>query len=185
MHMHTYLQGKRKALVRMGSKPMMVFNGDEFETNDDLALLKNLLLDYFRGDVLPKINLAGLDTVIVTTAANGKVYFRVYGIALKKSGNKFPRVEMEEVGPRMDLTLRRRKSAASELRKHAMKVPYAAKPKQQKNTRTGQMGAKVGKIFMESQNLTELALTKPKALKRRGRGSGEGEESSPSKKQRK
>jgi hypothetical protein len=72
--------------VRVGSKPMMIFNGDEFETNDDLALLKNLLLDYFRGDVLPKINLAGLDTIIVTTAAEGKVYFRVFGVALKKSG---------------------------------------------------------------------------------------------------
>jgi hypothetical protein len=89
------------------------------------------------------------------------------------------------VGPRMDLTLRRRKSAASELRKHAMKTPYAAKQRHQKNTRTGAMGAKVGKIFMEGQNLNELALTKPKALKRKGGSKNEGGEDSPTKRQKK
>jgi hypothetical protein len=33
-----------------------------------------------------KVNLAGLDHVIVCTAADGKIYFRHYAIKLKKSG---------------------------------------------------------------------------------------------------
>lgn len=46
-------------MLRLGSKPMFVFVGEEFETNADFALAKNLILDFFRGDVLDKINLAG------------------------------------------------------------------------------------------------------------------------------
>lgn len=34
------------------------------------------------------INLAGLEHVIICTAANEKIYWRVYRIALKKSGSK-------------------------------------------------------------------------------------------------
>ena len=46
-------------MLRVGSKPMFVFAGEEFETNTEFALAKNLILDFFRGDVLDKINLAG------------------------------------------------------------------------------------------------------------------------------
>jgi len=47
-----------------------------------------VVADYFRGAVLDKINLAGLDRVMVLTAHGDKVYFRHYAISLKKSGTK-------------------------------------------------------------------------------------------------
>ena len=75
-----------------------------------------------------------LDRVLSFTLVGQTIYFRHFGVLLKKSGTKviprscfglpcsrvcmrdwrlqLPRVELEEVGPRMDLLFRRRKQAA-------------------------------------------------------------------------
>jgi len=61
----------------------------------------------FHGDHNPTISLEGLDHVISVTAdEEGAIYFRVYAIQLKKSGTKLPYVELEEMGPSMDMTVR-------------------------------------------------------------------------------
>ena len=46
-----------------------------------LTFLSRALSDFFRGEVLPKINLASLDHVIVCTAVDKKIYFR-YNLVL-------------------------------------------------------------------------------------------------------
>ena len=43
------------------------------------------------------------------------VHVRSYKMILKKSGSRLPRVELEEMGPRMDLTLRRSHLASDDL----------------------------------------------------------------------
>ena len=43
------------------------------------------------------------------------VHMRSYKIVLKKSGTRIPRVELEEMGPRMDLVLRRSHLASDDL----------------------------------------------------------------------
>ena len=56
--------------------------------------------DLFRGPVVPAVRLQGLETVLSFTAVGKKIHMRGYKTALKKSGAKTPRVELEEVGPR-------------------------------------------------------------------------------------
>ena len=51
-------------------------------------------------------------------------YFRVL---LKKSGSRTPRVEVEEMGPSLDLVLRRTHLASDDLMKAATKVPRVVK----------------------------------------------------------
>lgn len=83
--------------------------GSEFETDFRFKLVANIIVDFFRGRVVENINLAGLDHVIVLSLGEGKdkVLFRRYGIQMKKSGTKVPKVELVEVGPSVDLELRR------------------------------------------------------------------------------
>ena len=48
-------------------------------------------------------------------------------ILLKKSGTKTPQIELDEVGPSMNLKLRRIKIASEEMYRLARKVPKEAK----------------------------------------------------------
>jgi len=161
-------EGKRQAVVRIDSKPMFVFQGGEFESNPDLKTFKNLLLDYFRGQVLDKINLAGLDRVVVCTAHKSVVYFRHYGIILKTTGTKYPRVELDLVGPSMDLKVRRLRIGQADLQKQALQVPRTRpKSAQRKNRVPGKFGEPMGQIHLGRQNFDDIAVAKRKGFKKK------------------
>ena len=46
---------------------------------------------------------------------------------MKKSGSRIPRIELEEIGPSLDLVMRRTKLASDDLYKHSRKQPKQAK----------------------------------------------------------
>jgi ribosome production factor 2 len=46
---------------------------------------------------------------------------------LKKSGSRVPRVELEEIGPSLNLVMRRTKLASDDLYRTARRQPEAAK----------------------------------------------------------
>jgi len=50
-----------------------------------------------------------------------------YRVLLKKSGHPIPRVELDEIGPSLDLVMRRTHLASTDLYKEACKVPKATK----------------------------------------------------------
>jgi ribosome production factor 2 len=53
-----------------GSQPCVIFVGEKFESVPALALAKSLLLDMFRGEPVDKINLAGIDRVVMAGACH-------------------------------------------------------------------------------------------------------------------
>lgn len=161
-----------------GAKHAFVFTGELFEQREEFQLLRSMLLDFYRGYTIEQINLAGLDHVIsVTATQEGKIFFRVYVIQLKKSGSKLPRVELEEMGPSIDFEIRRTKFAAKDVLKEALKIPRTVKPKKEKNVTTDSLGKKYGRIHLGKQDLGDLALRKMKGLKR-SRAEKEDEKSS-------
>jgi ribosome production factor 2 len=161
-------EGKRQAVVRIDSKPMFIFQGSEFESNPELKTFKNLLLDYFRGQVLDKINLAGLDRVVVCTAHKSVVHFRHYGIILKTTGTKYPKVELDLVGPSMDLKVRRIRTGQADLHKLSLQVPRTGpKTAQRKNKVPGKFGEPMAKIHIGRQNFDDIAVAKLKGLKKK------------------
>jgi len=166
---------ERETIVRVASKPLFVFQGDAFESVPQLKRFKSLILDLFRGDEVKELSLMGIDRVIVCTAAvnpaneQRKVFFRHYGIAKKRSGTRVPRVELEEVGPRMDLLFNRASTAPKEVLDASMMVPHELyqQKKKKKNVEEGLLGTTLGRVHMQKQNLKELALAKLKGLGKR------------------
>uniref|UniRef100_A0ABI7VWD8 Ribosome production factor 2 homolog n=1 Tax=Felis catus TaxID=9685 RepID=A0ABI7VWD8_FELCA len=171
-----------------GTKPMLIFAGDDFDVTEDYRRLKNLLIDFFRGPTVSNIRLAGLEYVLHFTALNGKIYFRSYKhscelhfcvlplllpgtvgtrLLLKKSGCKTPRIELEEMGPSLDLVLRRTHLASDDLYRLSMKMPKALKPKKKKNVSHDTFGTTYGRIHMQKQDLSKLQTRKMKGLKKR------------------
>ena len=109
-------------------QPCVIFVGEKFESVPEMKQLKSVLLDYFRGEQVDAINLAGLDRVIMAVAAAGdKLLLRQYTIKLKKSGTRVPRVALREMGPSLDLAIRRLRAPPSELEKEACRQPKLGK----------------------------------------------------------
>jgi ribosome production factor 2 len=160
--------------VRYAGKPAMIFEGDGWETNANLQLMMNLLLDMFKGEKMDKINASALDRVIVCSCVSpqsssddnstlDRFTFRQYGILLHASTSTLPRVELDEVGPRMDLRIHRVSRGSDELRKASLKSVKVAKTK---NIERTAMGDKVGRIHMKKQDLANVNVLRLKGLKR-------------------
>lgn len=76
------------------------------------------------------MNLAGLDRVYVCTAlSSNRILFSHCALRLKKSGTIVPRIELVEIGPSMDMVVRRHRLPADGLRKEAMKTAPELKKK--------------------------------------------------------
>lgn len=155
--------------AQLGSKPLIAFVGEKFESVPALTQLRSTLLDYFRGEQIKGINLAGLDRIIIATAVDDKeVLLRQYAIKMKKSGTTVPRVVLEEMGPSLDFEVRRQRAAPGDLEKEACRQPKMGK-KKEKNVSSDSLDGKVGRIYMPKQKVDTMALSKPKGIKREKR----------------
>lgn len=178
----------------------MAFQSPLFSTHPSYILLKSMLLDFYNGREIEEIPLMGLEAVMTITAgpldseaqhqldltaASGslddlttgkhalpKVHLRVYTMKLLSSGTRIPRVSLTEMGPRMDLSIRRLRFAPDEMSKEALKRPKmdkklveAGQGKRRKNIETDEMGDLVGRLHVGRQDLGGLQGRKMKGLK--------------------
>ncbi|KAH7919803.1 Brix-domain-containing protein [Leucogyrophana mollusca] len=181
-----------------GHKPMMHFASELFDTHPRFIQLKSLLMDFFNGEEVESICLPGLEHVISVSLAPAsalqtsgvdstqddvknlpKVHLRSYTIKLLPSGTRVPRVELTEMGPFLDLSLRRCQAADPELWKAAMRRPKLKKQdiekglgKKRKNMEVDEMGDLRGRVHVAKQDLGKLQTRKMKGLKA---APGEGE----------
>lgn len=161
--------GGGAALAQLGNKPCFVFVGEAFEVDPTMRQVKSLMLDYFRGRQVESINLKGLDRVIFVTQhpETKHVLFRQYTVRYKKSGTRVPRTELAEMGPSLDLEVRRCRQPPVDLEKEANRRPKV--DKKEKNVGSDMLEGKVGHIYMPKQDVDGMALAKPKGLKRERR----------------
>ena len=101
-----------------------------------------------------------------TEEVKPKVHLRIYLIRTKRSGLKLPRVEVEEMGPRMDFRVGRVQEADESILKEAMKRARTSQERPKKNISTDIVGDKMGRIHLGKQDLRELQTRKMKGLKR-------------------
>uniref|UniRef100_A0A0E0L4G2 Ribosome production factor 2 homolog n=1 Tax=Oryza punctata TaxID=4537 RepID=A0A0E0L4G2_ORYPU len=159
----------KKLAPKLGSKPFFAFIGEHFESVEELKHLKEVLLDLFKGEVVENLNLAGVDRVFVCTAISPTtVYLMHCALRLKRSGTSIPRMELVEVGPSMDLVVRRHRHPAESLKKEAMKTANHAK--KMKNVTKDPVQGKLGKVYIPDQQIAKMALSNDiKGLKRERR----------------
>lgn len=149
----------------VGAKPLMIFLGDQWDVDSSYIKVQNILLDTFRADKIDKISLKGMDHVISCAVADGKIMLRFYGVTFKKSGSKIPDVLLTDMGPFMDLTLRRSQLPSEDLWKTACKRPAVLKPSKVKNVTKTVLGEKLGRIHMKKQNLDKMGGRRVTALR--------------------
>jgi ribosome production factor 2 len=160
----------------VGLKPMLLFAGTPFESpvNDEYTMVKSFFTDFFKGEPADKVDVEGLQYMVSVSAREAvegeeskpSVHLRVYLIRTKRSGQKLPRVEVEEMGPRMDFRLGRFKEADESIMKEALRRAKTNVERPKKNISTDIVGDKIGRIHLGKQDLKELQTRKMKGLKR-------------------
>jgi ribosome production factor 2 len=164
---------------KIGSKPLMLFVGDMWEQESDFRNLRSLLTDFYRGDVVDKLVLTGLDHMLVFTLAAAPVsgmpdasaillHQRTYFMQLKKgsAGSTTPVPFLQNCGPDVDFRLGRRQWAEPDLYKAARQLPAQLKRKKSKNRTTNLFGEKIGRLHLSKQNVEAMGGRKVKALRR-------------------
>ena len=115
--------------VGLGLRPMMLFAGSPWEdpTSSAHVMLKSFFLDMFKGEETDRIDVEGLQYVLMVAAEEPRdglspvVHLRWYKVVTKRSGHKLPRVELDPVGPKFDFKIGRVRPAAADVMKQAMK----------------------------------------------------------------
>lgn len=167
-----------KIEIGIGMKPMMLFAGSIWEDNTSgtYAMIKSVLLDMFKGEETDKIDVEGLQYIMMVGAEEPaeaglmpNLHLRWYKIRTRRSGHKLPRVELEEIGPKFDFRVGRVREADPDVMKQAMKQgkrPHL-EPRTKKNITMDSMGDKIGRVHLGKQDLSDMQTRKMKGLKRR------------------
>ena len=159
----------------VGLKPMIAFSGTLFDSpiSNAYTLAKSLFVDLFRGQDATEVDVEGLQYLIHFAAEeeqDGKpkpqIHMRVYKIITQRSGQKLPRIEVEEMGPRIDFRVGRIQEADETAMREALKKPKQLEPRTKKNIETDVIGDKIGRIHVGKQDLGTLQTRKMKGLKR-------------------
>jgi hypothetical protein len=165
--------------IGLEMKPMILFAGSMWndssttEQGQIYATLKSLFVDIFSGEEIRTIDVEGLQYLLMIAAGepeagqNPVIHLRWYKVRTRKSGQKVPRVELDEVGPKFDFRVGRFREADAGVMKEALKRgkrPDEARTK--KNIETDLVGDKMGRVHLGRQDLSMLQTRKMKGLKR-------------------
>jgi ribosome production factor 2 len=172
----------------------MLFHSDLFDTHPTYQLIKSMLLDFYSGFAVTEIPALAIEHVISVTAGPltepstsaesssslPLVHLRVYTLKMIPTGTRIPRVELTEMGPSLDMSVRRIQPADEDMLKASMRRPKISKSdvekglgKKRKNISTDEMGDRVGKIHLVKQDLGKMQGRKMKGLKvRKGQAAG-------------
>jgi ribosome production factor 2 len=186
----------KSAKARVGLKPLVSFSGTAFDSPvaNTYTMAKSLLLDFFKGEDTNNVDVEGLQYMVHISVPEEedaqpapKICLRTFMISTKKSGQSLPRVEVEEMGPRVDFRVGRVKEADVDMMKAAMKKPKGLEvrlpsspylpssvtiltrhkqARNKKNIETDIIGDKVGRIHLGKQELNDMQTRKMKGLKR-------------------
>jgi ribosome production factor 2 len=139
-----------------GFKPVVLFQGELFETEEKYLRLKSLLLDFFGGEPTPKVDSRSLDRALVFSITEDE------SILMQQFQVRIP-FSTTEIGPRAEFKLRRMELADDKKFRAACKL--AKKPKKVKNVTTTPLREKRGRVHIQQQDIKTIALKKRKLSK--------------------
>lgn len=185
------LGSNMKLDIGIGMKPMMLFAGSVWddETSTAFKMLKSMFLDMFKGEETSKIDVEGLQYLLMVAAEEPTggseattdmpaIHLRWYKVRTRKSGHKLPRVELDEVGPKFDFRVGRLREADETMMREAMKQGKRPQDMERtkKNISMDAIGDKIGRVHLGRQDLSGLQTRKMKGLKRRAGVEEDGDE---------
>lgn len=141
-------------------QPVLIFQGEDFETNTEMNRLKIFFLDFYAQDLLEEVSITDLKKVIVFSSYqnndNKCVKIRTF-YASTINEYQINNYGLKEIGPSYDLTLRKTKITSEDDFKLACKQPRLISSEYTKNRINGLFDV-TGKIYISKQNLEAASL---------------------------
>ena len=153
-------------------KPVLIFQGEIFETDPNYERLKKFFIDYFRLYNVEQTIISELKRVIVISCdynTDKIIKIRSYQVNGNISEMELNTIKLDEIGPSLDL--KERDFEVSELEKYSktLKQPRGVKEVKVKNIEKNALGEKRGIIHMQKQNLNAISLRQFKKISKKKR----------------
>jgi ribosome production factor 2 len=155
-----------KTMIETGQQPILLFQGDPFDLSEKHIKFKNMMIDFFRIKHLKTLNIIAAQRIISFTASSidGEILLQQFQAGIINEGLAGDEnVDIQEIGPKIEMTIRRVKHADNDMWKSATKI-LRSKTKileKKRNISTNVLGQRVGKAYIQHQDLGTLALKKP------------------------
>jgi len=155
---------KGAATINSDLKPIIIFQGELFESDFNYDRLKKFFIDYFQLYDKENVVISELRRIIAISIENEEKVvkirnYQVNGNITNKSS--LEKVNLVEIGPSFDLKERKFLLADEVLYKKSLKHPKGIKEVKEKNIEKNKiLGEKRGRIHMQKQNLKAVSLKK-------------------------
>lgn len=156
--------------VEVGQQPVIVFQGDAFDLSEKHIKFKNMMIDFFRIKHLQSVNILTTQRLVIFTAktVEGNILMQQFESAKINEGLAGQnQIDIKEIGPRITMSLRRVKYPDNDTWKQATKVKKSKAKQEDKkrNISYNILGQRIGKAYIQQQDLGTLALKKIKRRK--------------------
>jgi len=164
---------KEASTINSDLKPIIIFQGELFESDFNYDRLKKFFIDYFQLLDRPNVTISELRRLIVISIENDEKIVKIRNYQINgdlSNKNSLPKVNLIEIGPSFDLKERKFLLADEVLYKKALKQPKGVKEVKEKNIEKNKiLGEKRGRIHMQKQNLKAVSLKKFKKIMNKDR----------------
>ena len=164
---------KEASIINSDLKPIIIFQGELFESDFNYVRLKKFFIDYFQLLDRPNVVISELRRLIVISIENDEKIVKIRNYQINgdlSSKNSLQKVNLIEIGPSFDLKERKFLLADEVLYKKALKQPKGVKETKEKNIEKNKiLGEKRGRLHMQKQNLKAVSLKKFKKIMNKDR----------------
>jgi ribosome production factor 2 len=146
-------------------KPVIIFQGDQFETDFQYERMRKFFLDFFRIHDVDEVNISDLRRLMVISVGEDKeIKMRSFQVEGPISEYTLSDLNLTEIGPSLNLKVRNVHLGSKEFFDLACRQPKELTAKKTKNIEHNALGEKRGRIHMAKQNLKTVALKRYKRI---------------------
>ena len=164
---------KGAATINSDLKPIIIFQGELFESDFNYDRLKKFFIDYFQLYDKENVVISQLRRIIAISIENDEKIIKIRNYQVNgdlSNKNSLQKINLVEIGPSFDLKERKFLLADEVLYKKTLKQPKGVKEIKEKNIEKNKiLGEKRGRIHMQKQNLTAVILKKYKKIMNKDR----------------
>jgi len=164
---------KVDTVINSDLKPIIIFQGELFESDFNYDRLKKFFIDFFQLYDKENIVISEMRRIIAISIENEEKIVKIRNYQINGNLNSkanLSKIDLIEIGPSFDLKERKFTLADEVLYKKALKQPKGIKETKEKNIEKNEiLGEKRGRIHMQKQNLGAVSLKKFKKIMNKDR----------------